>query len=74
MMIEINTKSYIELGITYPDVQFFPIIKELEIPVMVNSDCHYPDKVIDGYEEIYKKLKEAGITETVDLTEEGWVF
>lgn len=74
MMIEINTKSYLELGITYPDVQFFPIIKELEIPVMVNSDCHYPDKVIDGYSEVFKKLKEAGITETVDLMEEGWVL
>ncbi len=69
MIIEINTKSYLKIGITYPDVQFFPLIKELEIPVMVNSDCHSPDKVLDGYEEVYKILKEVGINETVNLTE-----
>lgn len=62
LMIEINTKSFLQLGITYPDVQFFPIIKELDIPVIVNSDCHYPDKVTDGFEEVYKLLKEAEIS------------
>lgn len=56
MTVEINTKSYLSLGITYPDVQFFPLLKELEIPVIVNSDCHYPDKVMDGFEEVYELL------------------
>ncbi len=72
MMIEINTKSFLELGITYPDVHFFPIIKELDIPVMVNSDCHYPDKILDGFQPVYKLLKKAGINTTMELTEKGW--
>lgn len=73
LLIEINTKSYVTLGITYPDVQFFPIIKELDIPLMVNSDCHYPDKVTDGFEPVYELLKKAGITKTMEMTEKGWM-
>lgn len=57
MIVEINTKSYLSLGITYPDVQFFPLLKELEIPIMVNSDCHDPDKVMDGFEQVYELIK-----------------
>lgn len=72
MMIEINTKSYLGLGITYPDVQFFPIIKELDIPVMVNSDCHDPDKILDGFDPVYTLLKKAGFEKTMELTEKGW--
>ena len=72
LMLEINTKSFLELGITYPDVQFFPIIKELEIPIMVNSDCHYPDKVLDGFNPVYELLIKAGFNSTMELTEKGW--
>ena len=73
MMIEINTKSYLELGITYPDVQFFPVIKELEIPVMVNSDCHYPDKITDGFDAVYELLKQAGFQSEMELAGKEWV-
>lgn len=72
LMIEINTKSYIRLGITYPDIQFFPIIKELDIPVMVNSDSHHPDKITDGFDEVFKMLKKAGINSVMELSENGW--
>lgn len=72
LMIEINTKSYVRLGITYPDVQFFPIIKELDIPVMVNSDCHHPDKITEGFEEVFQMLKKAGINSVMELSENGW--
>ena len=72
LIVEINTKSYLDFGITYPDVQFFPIIKELGIPVMVNSDCHYPDKITDGFKEVYKLLKKVGFERTMELTQKGW--
>ena len=72
-MIEINTKSFTELGITYPDVQFFPVIKELEIPVMVNSDCHYPDKITDGFDAVYELLKQAGFQSEMELAGKEWV-
>lgn len=73
LMIEINTKSFTELGITYPDVQFFPIVRELRIPVMVNSDCHYPDKITDGFYEVYELLKQAGFQSIMELAGKEWV-
>ncbi len=72
LLIEINTKSFAELGITYPDVSFFPLVKDMKIPVMVNSDCHYPDKVLDSFEPVYKSLKNAGIHSVVQLSDSGW--
>ena len=71
-LLEINTKSYLDKGFTYPDVQFFPLIKELQIPVLVTSDCHYPHKVTDGFEAVYKLLKKAGFEILMELSENGW--
>ncbi|VBB46020.1 Histidinol phosphate phosphatase HisJ family [uncultured Paludibacter sp.] len=77
-ILEVNTKSYLEKGITYPDVQFFPLINELKIPIIVTSDCHYPDKITAGFEPVYTLLKESGFKELMELsplTPEGgkWV-
>lgn len=71
-MLEINTKSFLEKGFTYPDEQFFPLINELKIPIIVTSDCHYPDKITDGFEQVYKSLKKVGFKELMELTENGW--
>ncbi|MGB4577540.1 MAG: histidinol-phosphatase [Paludibacter sp.] len=60
LLLEINTKSLTEHGITYPNQLFYPIIREMGIPVMVNSDCHYPTNVTDGFATAYKNLKQAG--------------
>lgn len=72
-MLEINTKSFPELGITYPDVQFFPVIRELGIPILVNSDCHYPDKILEGFNPVYDLLIQAGFQSKMELTGKGWV-
>lgn len=71
-MLEINTKSFLEKGFTYPDEQFFPLINELKIPIIVTSDCHYPDKITDEFEQVYKSLKKVGFKELMELTENGW--
>lgn len=60
MILEINTKSLHEKGITYPDSRFFPLINELNIPIVVSSDCHFPTNVIDGFTPTYKLLKAVG--------------
>ena len=44
-MVEINTKSYHELGTFYPNERYFPFLKELGIRVQVNSDAHYPERI-----------------------------
>jgi histidinol-phosphatase (PHP family) len=72
MIVEINTKSLMEKGITYPDQQFFPLLRELRIPVTVNSDCHYPTNILDGFSPTYKALKTAGITTIHQLVNGSW--
>ena len=71
-ILEINTKSFLDRGFTYPDQQFFPLIKELKIPIIVTSDCHYPDKITIGFEPVYELLKKNGFNELMELTKNGW--
>jgi histidinol-phosphatase (PHP family) len=73
LILEINTKSLVGKGITYPDAQFLPLINELQIPIMVNSDCHYPTNVIDGFEPTYKTLKEHGFKTMQQLINGSWM-
>jgi histidinol-phosphatase (PHP family) len=47
-------------------------LKELDIPVIVNSDCHYPDKITAGFPEAYAALNNAGIKEVYQLSGAGW--
>ena len=72
MIVEINTKSLVVKGFSYPDVQFFPLLKELGIPVTVNSDCHYPTNILDGFAPAYKAMKAAGITTVHQLIDGIW--
>jgi len=72
LILEINTKSLNEKGFTYPNQQFFPLMKELQIPITVNSDCHYPTNIIDGFEPTFKALKEAGFNTMQQLVRGTW--
>ena len=47
-------------------------LHELDIPVMVNSDCHYPDLVNDGRAEAFELLKKAGFKSTRELIGGQW--
>jgi histidinol-phosphatase (PHP family) len=72
IIVEINTKSFYNKHIVFPDIRYMKQMKQLNIPVMINSDCHYPDKLTDGFREIYDILKETGYETVRILTEEGW--
>ncbi|MEI7503921.1 MAG: histidinol-phosphatase, partial [Paludibacter sp.] len=72
MILEINTKSLFKKGFTYPHQQFYPLINELKIPIMVNSDCHYPKNVIDGFEPTFIALKNAGFKTMQQLIHNEW--
>ncbi len=72
LIVEINTKSLLEKGITFPDKSFYDLVYELQIPITVNSDCHYPSKVIDGYHETYAALKHVGFRELQQLIDGRW--
>lgn len=71
-MVEINTKNLIRKQQAFPHVRYIPMLKEMNIPVLVNSDCHYPDLVNDGRHEALKLLKEAGFQTTMELIKGEW--
>lgn len=72
LMVEVNTKNLVKRRETYPHAGYLPRLRELGIPVMVNSDCHYPDLVNDGRAEAFALLKEAGFRTTRELVGGRW--
>ena len=72
LMIEINTKNLLKKDELYPRKNYLTHIHQLGIPVMVNSDCHYPDLVNDGRTQAFQLLKEAGFTTTRELVNGHW--
>ena len=73
LMIEINTKNMAKKKELYPHQFHLSHIRKLGIPVMVNSDCHYPDLVNDGREEAFQLLRTAGFTTTRELIRGEWI-
>ena len=71
-MVEINTKSYHELGTFYPNERYFPFLKELGIRVQVNSDAHYPERINNARFEGLAALKKAGFTSVVEWHGGKW--
>lgn len=72
LMIEVNTKTLISKKQLFPRHEYLSALYQMNIPVMVNSDCHYPDLVNDGREEAFMLLKEAGFKTTRELIRGVW--
>ncbi len=72
MILEINTKSLKDKGFTYPDMCFFKLINELQIPVTINSDCHYPTNILDNFLPTIIALKSAGFKTMHQLVDGIW--
>ncbi|MFZ4581180.1 MAG: histidinol-phosphatase [Paludibacter sp.] len=72
LILEINTKSLTERGMTFPENNLLQLIHDLQIPITVNSDCHYPSRVIDGFELTYLNLKKVGFKELQQLVDGKW--
>lgn len=72
LMMEVNTKNLTQKQETYPKMEYLSRIREMNIPVMVNSDCHYPNLVNDGRREAFTLLKEAGFRTTRELIRGEW--
>ena len=54
LIVEINTKSYDTHHRLFPHERYFPLLKKYEIPVVFNSDAHYPDLINAGREAAMK--------------------
>jgi histidinol-phosphatase (PHP family) len=72
-MVEINTKAYLQLGAFYPNERYFPLLKELGIRVLVNSDAHYPERINSGRTEALSVLKKVGYSTVMELHKGKWV-
>lgn len=71
-MVEINTKAYLQRGVFFPNERYFYLLKELNIPVLVNSDAHFPERINDGRPEALTILKEYGFTHVMELHQGKW--
>lgn len=72
LMVEVNTKNLLKKQQIYPHINYLSRLRELNIPVMVNSDCHYPDLVNDGRTEAFELLKQTGFKTTRELINGKW--
>ncbi len=57
VIVEINTKSLSDKKRYFPALRWWDKIKTAALPVAINSDAHYPDKVNAGREEALKAFK-----------------
>ncbi len=72
--IEINTGG-IARGYTseqYPSTFILKMIKERNIPVIINSDAHTIEGIDCKFTEMYKLVKDLGFDSITYLTNEGW--
>lgn len=72
-IVEINTKSYNDLGTFYPNERYFPFLKELGVRVQVNSDAHYPERINNGRANALAALKKVGLETVVEWHGGKWV-
>ena len=48
------------------------MVKERNIPVMVNSDAHTADKITYKFNDMYRLVDDIGFDSLVYLTKGGW--
>ena len=70
-IIEMNTKKYETAGRFFPDAQWYSLLHGLGVPVTVNSDAHFPERLNSGRLEGLKQLKRAGYTHVMQLQAAG---
>ncbi|MBP1924978.1 histidinol-phosphatase (PHP family) [Sedimentibacter acidaminivorans] len=73
-IVEINTGG-IARGYTneqYPSTFILKMIKEKDIPVIINSDAHSTDGINCKFEDIYKLVYDLGFEKISYLSENGW--
>lgn len=72
LTVEINTKAWSQTGLFFPNRAHFPLLNRLHIPLTVNSDAHFPDRINDGRDEALLALFEVGIRTVRQLESGTW--
>lgn len=71
-IVEVNTKSYLELGTFYPNERYFPVLLEKGIRVQVNSDSHYPERINNGRLQALMALQASGYHTVTEMYNNEW--
>lgn len=71
-IVEVNTKSYLELGTFYPNERYFPVLLEKGIRVQVNSDSHYPERINNGRLQALAALQTSGYHTVTEMYNNEW--
>ncbi|HRI27753.1 MAG TPA: histidinol-phosphatase [Chitinophagales bacterium] len=74
VIIEVNTRGVYKKKTQYPYPSPFVLqrIKELNIPIVLNSDAHHPREITAYFTEAAQMLQELGFKELQILTPQGW--
>jgi histidinol-phosphatase (PHP family) len=61
-VVEVNTGGIIRAYTTepYPSLDILRILKERDIPLVVNADAHVPEHLGGGYETAWETMRQAG--------------
>ncbi|MGN0048592.1 MAG: histidinol-phosphatase [Bacteroides sp.] len=70
--VEVNTKSYLDKHVLFPNVRYFSYLNSLGVRVQVNSDAHYPERINDGRQEALQALHRAGYRSVMELHDGTW--
>jgi len=76
IIVEVNTRGIYKKRseTTYPGLETLKQIRQMRIPVMVNSDAHKPYELDGEFQFGFEQLKLAGIAEVVYYKGNGWAF
>ncbi|MDB4512288.1 histidinol-phosphatase HisJ family protein [Arenicella sp.] len=72
VVFEVNTAGYRkDCSEQYPSGEFLDLMREANLPVVINSDAHAPEEVGAGFCDALQLVRAAGFTETVRFEKRG---
>ena len=71
-LVEDNTKALDKHHLIFPAEDWLPLVKQLGLKLVVNSDCHDPECVEAGRYETLQILQNAGIKTVWELHNNRW--
>ncbi len=57
VIVEINTKAWVDHHRMFPNPMWLPYLKQHHVPIIVNSDAHYPELINVSRDEALSMLK-----------------
>ena len=72
IMIEMNTKKYVETGLFFPDASWYEFLNSIGAKIVVNSDSHSCDKINSGRIDGLRHLVSCGYKSVMEMHDGQW--